>query len=205
MIAFYGFLIFVKVQKSSVMKFLIFGLGNIGEEYENTRHNIGFSVVDKMARDAGVTFLSRRYCDVAEIRYRGKIFILLKPTGYMNRSGLAVRYWINKEHTELSRILVIVDDIALPLGTLRMKSKGGDGGHNGLLSIIENMGSNEFPRLRFGIGENFPKGYQVDYVLGKWTPEEAEIVQSKLPVAVEMIKSFGINGIEATMTEYNNK
>jgi PTH1 family peptidyl-tRNA hydrolase len=187
------------------MKFLIFGLGNIGEEYASTRHNVGFRVVEKMAADAGVSFMSRRYCDVAEVKYKGKSFLLLKPATFMNRSGLAVRFWMTKEKLPVSNILVIVDDIALPLGTLRMKIKGGDGGHNGLISITEQIGSNEFPRLRFGIGDNFPRGYQVDYVLGNWTPEEDMIVQSKLDVAVEMIKSFGTAGIEMTMTAYNNK
>lgn len=190
---------------NKTMKFLIFGLGNIGEEYVSTRHNIGFKVVDKMAADAGVSFLSRRYCDVAEVKYKGRVFLLLKPTTYMNRSGLAVRYWMNKEKVPVSSILVVVDDIALPLGTLRMKMKGGDGGHNGLISITEHLGTNEFPRLRFGIGDSFPRGYQVDYVLGRWTPEEETVVQPKLDNAVEMIKSFGTVGIELTMTAYNNK
>lgn len=187
------------------MKFLIFGLGNIGDEYEFTRHNIGFKVVEKMAADAGVPFMSRRYCDLAEVKHKGKSFFLLKPSTLMNRSGLAVRYWINKEKVPISNILVVLDDIALPLGVLRMKMKGGDGGHNGLISIIEQLGTNEFPRLRFGIGDDFSRGYQVDYVLGRWTPEEEVIIQPKFEMAAEMIKSFGTAGIEQTMTAYNNK
>jgi len=185
------------------MKFLIAGLGNIGSEYSNTRHNIGFILADALALEAGAVFTTERYADVARIRYRGKILIVIKPSTYMNLSGKAVRYWMQKENIEEERLLAVVDDIALPTGALRMKAKGGDGGHNGLQSIIEYLGSETFPRLRIGIGNDFAQGSQVDYVLGKWTKSEEETMLKKIPVAVEMVKSFVANGLERTMNQYN--
>lgn len=187
------------------MKYLVAGLGNIGAEYARTRHNIGFAVLDALARDTGISFSTERYADRASFRLRGKAVHLIKPSTYMNLSGKAVRYWLEKEKIPLKNLLVIVDDIALPLGQLRMKTKGGDGGHNGLTSIIEVLGTDEFTRLRFGIGGDFPKGYQVDYVLGEWTPEEEELLIPRLPAAIEMIKSFVTLGPEKTMTAFNNK
>jgi PTH1 family peptidyl-tRNA hydrolase len=187
------------------MKYLIAGLGNIGAEYANTRHNIGFTVLDALARDAGISFSPDRYASKAVSRHKGKTLVLIKPSTYMNLSGKAVRYWLDKEKIPLENLLVIVDDIALPLGLLRLKTKGGDGGHNGLASLIEVLGTEEFTRLRFGIGGDFPKGYQVDYVLGEWSREEEEIFIPRIPAAIEIIKSFVTIGPDKTMTAYNNK
>lgn len=187
------------------MKYLIVGLGNIGEEYSNTRHNIGFIILDALANNLEVRFGSGRYSNYVEAKFRGRNLILVKPTTYMNLSGKAVNYWIKQENIPIENVLIIVDDIALPLGTIRMKSKGSDGGHNGLISIIESIGSNQFPRLRFGIGNNFAKGYQVDYVLGKWTKSEEKELLPKIETSVDIIKSFIMSGIDFTMNTYNNK
>jgi len=185
------------------MKYLIAGLGNIGDEYANTRHNIGFAVVEAMARLSGVSFQSGRYADLARLRVKNKSLVLIKPTTYMNLSGKAVRYWLDAEKIPLENLLVIVDDIALAPGQLRLKTKGGDGGHNGLSSLIEILGTEEFARLRFGIGNDFAKGYQVEYVLGKWTKAEEELLIPKITDAIEMVKSFVTQGAELTMTRYN--
>ncbi len=185
------------------MKYLIVGLGNIGDEYANTRHNIGFIILDALAKEAGITFHSERYASVAECKFKGRTLILIKPSTYMNLSGKAVRYWMQKEDIPIENILVVVDDVALPLGVLRMKGQGSDGGHNGLIHIIETLQSIEFPRLRVGIDNNFAKGFQVEYVLGKWTREEEKILIEKIPIAVEMIKSFATIGIERTMNFFN--
>jgi PTH1 family peptidyl-tRNA hydrolase len=172
------------------MKYLIAGLGNMGDEYANTRHNIGFNVVDALARLSGVSFQPGRYADIARLRIKNKSLILIKPSTYMNLSGKAVRYWLDKETIPLENFLVIVDDIALPPGQLRLRMKGGPGGHNGLISIIETLETEEFARLRFGIGNDFAKGFQTEYVLGKWTKAEEELLVPKVEEAVEMIKSF---------------
>jgi PTH1 family peptidyl-tRNA hydrolase len=172
------------------MKYLIAGLGNIGDEYADTRHNIGFNVLDALARLSGVSFQSGRYAGVARIRIKNKSLVLIKPSTYMNLSGKAVRYWLETEKIPLENLLVVVDDIALPPGVLRLKLKGGDGGHNGLSSIIETLETEEFARLRVGIGNDFAKGYQTEYVLSKWTSAEEEIMIPKLSEAVEMIKAF---------------
>jgi PTH1 family peptidyl-tRNA hydrolase len=185
------------------MKYLIAGLGNIGDEYANTRHNIGFTVNDALARLSGVSFQTGRYADVARLRLKNKSLVLIKPNTYMNLSGKAVRYWLETEKIPLENLLVLVDDIALAPGQLRIKLKGGDGGHNGLSSIIEVLGTEEFARLRFGIGNDFAKGYQVEYVLGKWTTAEEAMLIPKVADAVEMIKSFVTAGPEMTMTRYN--
>jgi len=185
------------------MKYLIAGLGNIGDEYAGTRHNIGFTVNDALARLSGVSFSSGRYADIARMRVKNKSLLLIKPNTYMNLSGKAVRYWLEHEKIPLENLLVIVDDIALAPGQLRLKLKGGDGGHNGLSSIIEVLGTEEFARLRFGIGNDFAKGYQVEYVLGKWTSAEKELIMPKIADAVEMIRSFVTDGPELTMTSYN--
>jgi len=187
------------------VKYLIAGLGNIGKEYDQTRHNIGFSILDALAGASNIAFEDRRYGFVAEYRYKSRIFILLRPTTYVNLSGRAVNYWLQKEEIPLSNLLVVCDDLALPFGTIRLKAKGGDGGHNGLRNIIEVLGTNEFSRLRFGIGDNFHKGYQVDYVLGKWTKAEEEIMIPKVKTAVEIVKSFAAIGAERTMNVYNTK
>jgi PTH1 family peptidyl-tRNA hydrolase len=187
------------------LKYLIAGLGNIGKEYTNTRHNIGFMVLDALAKASNAIFSAKRYGDVAEIKHKGRTFILLKPSTYMNLSGKAVSYWLNKEHIPLENLMVVVDDVALPLGTIRIRPRGSDGGHNGLKSIIETIVSEEFVRLRFGIGGDFPKGHQVDYVLGEWTHEELKTIPLRIERACEVILCFGTIGIERTMNQFNNK
>jgi len=187
------------------LKYLITGLGNIGDEYINTRHNTGFLVVDALAKEAGVKFQTERYASVAELKYKGRPVILIKPTTYMNLSGKAFKYWKNKLDISIEQCLVVVDDVALEPGVLRMKARGSDGGHNGLIHIIETMETMEFPRLRVGIGNNFARGFQSDYVLGKWTKDEEKIFIQRIPLAVEMIKSFVTTGIENTMNLYNNR
>lgn len=185
------------------MKYLIAGLGNIGEEYNLTRHNIGFDTLDAFAKASNVFFSQEKLAFTTEVKFKGRTFVLIKPTTYMNLSGKAVNYYLQKEKIPTENLLVIIDDIALPLGTLRLRGKGGDGGHNGLKSINESLGTTEYARLRFGIGSEFPRGKQVEYVLGKWTQEELNILAEKIPVAVEMIKSFGIIGLERTMNAFN--
>lgn len=187
------------------MKYLIAGLGNIGDEYANTRHNIGFIVADALVNEAGGKFEPGRYADVSKLRYRGKTLIVIKPSTYMNNSGKAIRYWMNKENIPLSRTLVIVDDIALPLGTIRLRKKGGAGGHNGLINILEILGSENFCRLRIGIGDEYSRGYQVDFVLGKWSKKEEEIMIPRVKLSLEIIKSYLSIGVDRTMNEYNNK
>lgn len=187
------------------MKFLITGLGNIGSEYAHTRHNIGFDIVEHIAREEGVAFEDGRYGLTAQYKFKGKLFILLKPSTYVNLSGKAVNYWMQKEKIPLENLLIIVDDLALPFGSLRMKAKGSDAGHNGLKSIHASLGHNEYARLRFGIGDNFRKGHQVDYVLGKWTAEEKRALPERFELAAEIVKSFGTIGVPQTMSLYNNK
>ena len=167
------------------MKFLIVGLGNIGDEYVNTRHNIGFSVLDTLANTAGVFFTQDRLSYKAEYKFKGKTFILIKPTTFMNLSGKAVNYWLQAEKISVEHLLVITDDIALPLGTLRLKPRGSDGGHNGLKSIQETLNTSEYPRLRFGVGSDFSKGRQSEYVLGHWTAEEEKRLVPRIELAVE--------------------
>lgn len=187
------------------MKYLIVGLGNIGSEYSETRHNIGFKVLDAFAEASGVPFCSARYGDRAEVRFKGRIFVLIKPSTYMNLSGKAVRYWLDKEKIERADMLVILDDLALPLGTLRLRARGSDGGHNGLKSIDALLGSNDYPRLRCGIGSDFPQGYQIDHVLGEWSSEEKVVLKDEIAAAVEVIKSFGTQGVERTMNAFNKR
>lgn len=187
------------------MKFLVACLGNIGEEYENTRHNIGFQIADAFAKSAGFTFSSDRYGFTAEFKFKGRTFIFLKPATFMNLSGKAVNYWLQKEKILPGNLLVVTDDLALPFGTLRLKPKGSDGGHNGLKSIQETVGSTAYPRLRFGIGNNFAKGNQVNYVLGQWTEEEKKMLPERISLAIEMIKSFGTSGIQRTMSDFNRR
>lgn len=187
------------------MKYLIAGLGNIGDEYANTRHNIGFVVADAFAFDRKVEFTGGRYASVARASLKGRNFVIIKPTTFMNLSGKAVRYWMTKEDILPENILVIVDDLALPLGSLRLRKKGSDGGHNGLISIIEEIVTTEFARLRIGIGDDFAKGYQIDYVLSKWTKEEEKILLPKISTAVDIIKNFALTGIDRTMNLFNKK
>jgi PTH1 family peptidyl-tRNA hydrolase len=187
------------------MKYLIVGLGNIGDGYADTRHNIGFTVLDAMAKASNISFTDKRYGSVTSLKYKGREFILLKPSTYMNLSGNAVRYWMKKENIPVENLLVIVDDIALTLGSIRMRSKGSDGGHNGLSHISTTLSTNEYARIRIGIGNDFRKGSQVDYVLGVWTKEEILFLHERISIVIEMIKSFGTAGTEFTMTAFNKK
>ncbi len=187
------------------MKYLIVGLGNIGSEYDGTRHNIGFSVLDALAKASNVIFEDKRYGFVGEMKVKGQQLVLLKPSTYMNLSGNAVRYWMNKENIPVERTLIIVDDLALPLGTLRMKPSGSDAGHNGLKHIAATLGTQAYPRLRFGIGNDFPKGGQVDFVLGHFSAEEQDALKERIEMAGEMIKSFCLAGINITMNQFNKK
>lgn len=187
------------------MKYLITGLGNIGSEYWGTRHNIGFRVVNKLAEDAGAFFAEERYGAIARMRIKNRELILLKPNTFMNLSGNAVRYWLQKENIPLENLLVIVDDLALPFGTLRLKPKGSDAGHNGLKNIAQILGTQEYSRLRFGIGNDFPRGGQIDYVLGQFPPEELAAMPEKLDSAVEIIRSFCLAGVQTTMNQFNHK
>lgn len=191
--------------RNEEVKYLIAGLGNIGTEYAETRHNIGFEVLDALAEASNTSFTPSRYGSVAQIRVKGSILILLKPATYMNLSGKAVSYWLQKEKIPVENLFVIVDDLALPFGTLRIRTKGSDGGHNGLKSINALLGTQDYARLRFGIGGDFPKGFQADYVLGEWTPEEKKELPARLEAAAEAIKSFATIGIERTMSLYNKK
>ncbi len=187
------------------MKYLVVGLGNIGAEYQGTRHNIGFTVVDALVREAGVSFTTQRYGDVAQMRVKNQQLVVLKPSTYMNLSGEAVRYWAQKEKIALDHILVVVDDIALPFGTIRLRGKGADGGHNGLKSIDQLLGSQQYARLRFGVGNDFPRGAQIDYVLGHPTAQELSILPERAQIACEAIRAFCLSGLDFAMTHYNNK
>ena len=187
------------------MKYLIVGLGNIGEEYENTRHNIGFWILDALARASNSSFSEKRYGAIAEMKYAGKTFILLKPNTFMNLSGRSVQYWMQKENIELEKVLIVVDDLSLPLGKVRMRLKGSDAGHNGLKSIHQVLGSQDYVRLRFGIGSDFKRGYQVEHVLGRWSRDEEDIVNSKMEDCIEIIKAFATIGADRAMTLYNKK
>jgi len=186
-------------------KFLIVGLGNIGAEYEHTRHNIGFDVVMAFVKAHGGNLSTERLAYKAEVRWKGKVFICICPTTYMNRSGAALKYWMDKEKIAVENILVIVDDLALPLSKLRLRPGGSDAGHNGLKDIQAVLGTTEYPKLRFGIGNNYPKGRQVDFVLGKWNLEEAPLVKVKIDKCVEVIESFSTIGLERTMNEINKQ
>jgi PTH1 family peptidyl-tRNA hydrolase len=187
------------------VKYLIAGLGNPGSEYANTRHNIGFVTLDALARDLKTEFGIGRHAYVAKARLKGRQLVLLKPTSYMNLSGKAVKYWLDKENIPVENLLVVYDDIDLDTGVLRLRAKGSGGTHNGMNHIIETLGRNDFARLRIGIGKDFAKGFQVDYVLGQWTKREEEIMLEKIPVAVEMIKSFIFLGVQRTMNLFNTK
>ena len=184
---------------------LIAGLGNIGEEYAGTRHNIGFMILDALAERTGAAFSPGRLGAVAECSHKGTSFILLKPSTYVNLSGKAVRYWIQQKKVATDRLLVIADDLALPFGTLRMKGSGSDGGHNGLKSIAELLGTTAYARLRFGIGNEFQKGTQVNYVLGQWSTDEKAVLAERTGIAVDMILAFGTDGLQPAMNRYNNK
>lgn len=187
------------------MKHLIVGLGNIGSEYAGTRHNIGFMVADALAESLKLDFSTERYGDVARGRIKNQQVVILKPSTYMNLSGNAVRYWKDKENIELSDILVIVDDLALPFGAIRIKPSGSDAGHNGLKNIAAMLGTQAYPRLRFGIGNDFPRGCQIDYVLSRFTPEQREQMSARIEVAVDAVKTAVLAGLQTAMCDFNNK
>lgn len=184
-------------------KFLIIGLGNPGNEYAHTRHNIGFDIITAFAFKHNMFFHSSRLADLAEIKFKGKIFVCIKPTTFMNLSGRAVKYWLDKEKIGIENSLTIVDDLALPLSRLRLRKGGSDAGHNGLRDIQNILGTNEYPKLRFGIGNQYPKGTQVDFVLNHWLPEEKPIVEEKIKKSVQIIEDFATMGIDRTMSAVN--
>jgi PTH1 family peptidyl-tRNA hydrolase len=185
-------------------KFLIVGLGNIGAEYAHTRHNIGFDILDAFVAKHNSFFSSDRLADKAEVSIKGRKLICIKPTTYMNLSGRAVKYWMDKENIDVQRVFVLVDELAVPINKIKIKSAGSDGGHNGLKSIQELLGTTQYPRLRFGIGNDFPKGRQVDYVLGKWYSEQLPVVKAKIDRSIQAIEEFVFIGIEKTMGAVNN-
>lgn len=187
------------------MNYLIVGLGNIGAEYARTRHNIGFRVVDALAAAGGATFEDKRYGFVSTMKVKNQTLILLKPSTYMNLSGNAVRYWMNEKKIPLENVLIVVDDLALPFGQLRMKPGGSEAGHNGLRHITQVLGTQQYARLRFGIGNDFPRGGQVDFVLGEFGEEDLKTMDERLEMAGEMVKSFALSGIQFTMNHFNKK
>lgn len=208
MLAFFGRILSKKPPQEEVdpmKKFLIAGLGNIGPKYYNTRHNIGFRIADHIAETEGVSFSSEKLGDIATFKFKGRTFILLKPSTYMNLSGKAVSYWLTKEKIPLENLLVITDDLNLSFGTIRVKTKGSDGGHNGLKDIQAQLNTTNYNRFRFGISDEFSKGRQIDYVLGEWSEEEAKQLPERLDKSVELVKSFGTAGITNTMNTFNGK
>jgi PTH1 family peptidyl-tRNA hydrolase len=187
------------------MKYLIVGLGNPGSKYAETRHNIGFKVVEAIAKELEGVFSIQKTAEVAHVKFKGRTLILVKPTTYMNLSGKAVNYYLQQEKIPRENLMIITDDLALPFGKLRLKGKGSDGGHNGLKDIQATLNSQEYARLRFGVGNDFHKGQQVDYVLGEWSQEERETLLDRIQVATEFIKGFATIGLNMTMTNWNNK
>lgn len=195
-----------KENKEELMKkYLIVGLGNIGEKYSNTRHNIGFQIVDALAKDQEATFETDKLGDVTRFRFKGRTFVLLKPNTYMNLSGKSLKYWMTKEKILLENILVITDDVNIDFGTIRIKIKGSAGGHNGLKDIEAKLGHQKYARFRFGVGGNYPKGRQVDFVLGQWTPDEESQLIERIPISTKAILSFGTDGVNNTMNNFNGK
>ena len=192
-------------EENPIMKYLIVGLGNIGPEYVGTRHNIGFRIVDALAQSANAQWEDKRYGFVARMRVKNAQLILLKPSTYMNLSGNAVRYWMQQEKIELQNLLVVVDDLSLPVGTIRLRQNGSAAGHNGLKHITQMLGTEGYNRLKFGIGNEFPKGAQVDFVLGKFSPEDEKVIEQKAPVCADAIKAFALSGMQFAMCNYNNK
>ena len=186
-------------------KYLIVGLGNIGPEYVGTRHNIGFMIADALADSINASFSSCRYGDMAKGKVKNVELLILKPSTFMNLSGVAVRYWMNKEKLPLENLLILVDDLALPFGAIRLRSGGSDAGHNGLKNIASELGTQKYARLRFGIGQDFPRGGQIDYVLGKFPKEEMAQMPERIDIAVEAIKSYALSGLSFAMTHFNNK
>ncbi len=186
-------------------KFLIVGLGNIGEEYAETRHNIGFKIIDELAKEAGLIFKPDRHVEIAELKYKGQHLILIKPTTFMNLSGKAVQYWLQAKKINPENLLVILDDLALPFGKIRIGPKGSDGGHNGLKNIQELINTTQYPRLRFGISNSFNEGSQVNYVLGKWNEEELKTLNDRVKLCCDAIKAFAFIGLQRCMNEFNVK
>ena len=195
----------VETKDELMKKFLIVGLGNIGDTYTNTRHNIGFKIIDEVADEYNVTFETEKLGDVATFRFKGRTFILLKPSTFMNLSGKAVKYWMDEENIAVDNLLVVTDDLNIDFGTIRIKAKGSAGGHNGLKDIQEKLGTNTYPRFRFGVGSDYSKGRQVDYVLGEWNKEETSLLIECLPMSVKIITSFGTAGLANTMNTFNGK
>jgi PTH1 family peptidyl-tRNA hydrolase len=186
-------------------KYLIVGLGNIGEKYDETRHNIGFKILDELAKDQNVTFETEKLGDITQFRFKGRTFILLKPSTYMNLSGKSVKYWMTKENVSVENLLVVTDDLNIDFGTIRLKGKGSAGGHNGLNDIQEKLNTTTYPRFRFGVGANYSKGRQVDFVLSEWSKEEISELIERIPVACNLITSFGTAGMANTMSAFNGK
>ena len=186
-------------------KFLIVGLGNIGEKYEETRHNIGFKVLDQLAAEENISFETVKLGDRAEFKWKGRTFILIKPSTFMNLSGKAVNYWMQKEKVPIENVLIVTDDLNLSFGTLRIKTKGSDGGHNGLKDIQAQLNTSNYPRFRFGISDEFSKGNQIDYVLGEWEEEEQKKLPERLKKSADAIRSFGMAGVNNTMNNFNGK
>ena len=195
----------IENEEDAMKKFLIVGLGNIGEKYHNTRHNIGFKILDYLAEKEDATFETVKLGDVTSLKVKGRTLILLKPSTYMNLSGKAVKYWLEKEKVPLNNLLIITDDLNLPFGTLRLKTKGSDGGHNGLKDIQDKLQTTKYNRFRFGISDAFSKGRQVDYVLGEWTEDENSKLNERLKTSAELVKSFALAGVSNTMNQFNGK
>ena len=195
----------VETKKALMKKFLIVGLGNIGEKYTNTRHNIGFKILDEVAEENKVTFETEKLGDVATFRFKGRTFILLKPSTFMNLSGKSVKYWMQQENISIENILIVTDDINIDFGTIRLKTKGSAGGHNGLKDIQEKLNTQQYARFRFGVGGNYSRGRQVDFVLGEWKKEENSQLIERLPTSAKLITSFGTAGLANTMNTFNGK
>ena len=195
----------VETKEELMKKFLIVGLGNIGYKYTNTRHNIGFKIVDEVAEEHKVTFETDKLGDIATFRFKGRTFILLKPSTYMNLSGKAVKYWMDKENISIENILIVTDDVHIDFGSIRLKAKGSAGGHNGLKDIQEKLNTQQYARFRFGVGGNYSKGRQADFVLGEWNKEETSLLIERIPTSAKVIPSFGTAGLANTMNTFNGK
>ncbi|WP_405574048.1 aminoacyl-tRNA hydrolase [Winogradskyella sp. Asnod2-B02-A] len=192
-------------EEDKMKKFLIVGLGNIGEKYANTRHNIGFKILDYLAETNDITFETVKLGDISSLKIKGRTLVLLKPSTFMNLSGKAIKYWLEKENIPLENLLVITDDLNLPFGSLRLKTKGSDGGHNGLKDTQDKLQTTKYNRFRFGISDEFSKGRQVDYVLGEWNEDENSKLKERLKISAELIKSFALAGVNTTMNQFNGK
>ena len=187
------------------MKYLIVGLGNPGDEYRNTRHNIGFKILDALKETSNISFTTEKYASIASVKYKGRTLTLIKPTIFMNLSGKAVNYWLQKHKVDIKNLLVVTDDISLDFGTLRLREKGSDGGHNGMKDIEAVLGNNQYARLRFGVGNDFAKGRQTDYVLDNWSSEESNNLDKRIEQCIKIIQAFSTIGITKTMSDFNGK